>query len=98
MLHNVDKTKLLDELVELYETYGGSLGYTDEESVEDQDVFEDRLRALICKYRGHVLEPDHCGKPEHDMCEICRGRRGALEGDVRDFRAVTEGDGVGRAT
>lgn len=41
---------------------------------EDYEVLEesyDKIMGILCKYAGHVVEDDMCGKPEHRFCIEC---------------------------
>lgn len=43
----------------------------------DQDRVEElaeQFAHAICAVAGHEPIPDHCGKPEHDLCAWCRTR------------------------
>lgn len=68
-----------DRAVKLFDGYSEWLGLGDYESLGQQCNFEDAFNKLICDVRGHDIGPDHCGKPEHDLCYRCQRLRVDIE-------------------
>lgn len=53
----------------------------------DFEVFEEHyeeMMRMLCKYAGHVIEDDMCGKPEHRFCIECATRQPYAELSHRD--------------
>jgi hypothetical protein len=76
---------VIEQMIELFDEYSGYLGLADTNFPEmhpqgKQCEFEDRFNELVCKYRGHDIGPDQCGKPEHDFCYRCRQLASSLQG------------------
>jgi hypothetical protein len=59
----------MNELIALFDSYREYIG--DEEETKWQLEFKDKFNAWICRNRGHEIGPDHCLKPEHDLCYRC---------------------------
>lgn len=67
---------VVEEMIALFDAHQENIGCCDHdfpgEGVDDDnDKFVRQFNALICKHRGHVIAPDHCLKPEHDICGRC---------------------------
>jgi len=76
----------INELISLFQEYRENFGITEydeeypyEDPLKLQIEFEDKFAEIVCRNLGHKMVPDHCGKPEHDYCEICHARREFLE-------------------
>jgi len=75
---------MTDKMIDLFDKYSEYLGLADTDFPDLnpqalQCEFEDKFNELICEHRGHVIGPDQCGKPEHDLCYRCKKLRVDLE-------------------
>lgn len=61
----------MDEFISLFDKYREYFGLNESGYLDKCIEFEDKFCELICKHKGHKLGPDHCGKPEHDLCYRC---------------------------
>jgi len=83
--------------IELFESVQEYLGLSDArfpvmEPQTKQCDYEDAFNELICRYLGHDIEPDQCGKPEHDLCYRCKQLREDIEkGEVSDVEQMETG-------
>ena len=73
-----------DAAIALLAEYSEHFGMADADFPEDdpqeqQCIYEEKFLALICRWKGHEIGPDMCGKPEHDLCYRCRELRVDLE-------------------
>jgi hypothetical protein len=72
-----------NEVIALYHKHREDFGLCDHdfpgEGFGDRQMeFENEFAELICRWKGHRMFQDHCGKPEHDSCANCNLTRERL--------------------
>lgn len=75
------------EFVALFDEYRDYFGLTNAEfpEMEPEDKqcdYEIKVCELICKYKGHDIGPDQCGKPEHDYCYRCQRMKTDIQSEA----------------
>ena len=63
--------EMVTALLECFEYYQEHFGLPEESHLKAACEYEDKVQALMCKYRGHDLGPDQCNIPAHDFCYRC---------------------------
>ena len=74
----------LDRMIKLFVEFRESFGLCDADFPDmnpqnKQCEFEIKFAEIICDYKGHDIGPDHCCKPEHDLCYRCKKLRVDIE-------------------
>jgi hypothetical protein len=88
----ITQAEFIERAIELYDEYREYFGLSDETFPEDepqdkQCEFEEKFVQLICAHQGHNIEPDMCGKYNHDFCYRCMTARNDIVGYIKsDWR------------
>lgn len=98
IIEDCDKDKVVEDMIALFYNHRKYFGLTNKEfpdySPEDKQCeFEDEFIKLICKYKGHDIGPNQCGKPEHDLCYNCNRLKSDIESNCK-IREISIGNNV----